>query len=154
MISFVRFSSSTTFSIWQPKERTTDARGHTCLHLKLATLPSKRTHRGSIRFVHADDGLGNITDVDVSVPIYGQTVFSSNADNNAIITNAVAVEIQDLNAYPLRIQNQNSAIAYGDLRRRCKLSAAIAMPVLAHTFQNLALQIEDKHEIAWGISQV
>src|ERR1035438_8612133 len=39
MIFFFRFSLSTAFSIWQPKERTTDARRQTCLHLKLATLP-------------------------------------------------------------------------------------------------------------------
>src|SRR5664279_2304106 len=42
MIFFFRFSSSTGFSIWQPKNARTNARRQTCLALKLATLPSSR----------------------------------------------------------------------------------------------------------------
>src|ERR1019366_4780985 len=38
MIFFDRFSSSTAFSIWQPKNAPQTARRQTCLHLKLATL--------------------------------------------------------------------------------------------------------------------
>lgn len=115
---------------------------------------SKRTHRRSIRFVDGDDGSGNITYVDVSVPIYGQPIGPSNAGKNTITSSAVAVEIQDLNARLLGIENHNSVIAHGDLRRRDELSAAIAVPVLAHTFQNVALQIEDKNQIARGIGKI
>src|ERR1019366_4794496 len=72
---------------------------------------SKRAHQRAIRFVHADDGVGSITDVDVPVFVESQPIFSSAAraetNNNAITSNAVAVEIKELNPRSVRIQNRN-----------------------------------------------
>jgi hypothetical protein len=58
---------------------------------------SKRTQRRPIRLVHADNGAGNITDVDVSIVIYRQPAVSMVGGNDAIETRAFAIRIQDLN---------------------------------------------------------
>jgi hypothetical protein len=46
--------------------------------------------------VHADNGAGNITDVDVSLVIYGQPAVSIVGGNDAIETLPFAIGIQDL----------------------------------------------------------
>src|SRR5208282_6371306 len=100
------------------------------------------------------DGRGNITDVDVSIAIHSQPVVSIYAGSNPITTSAIAIEIQDLNSRSLLVQNHNSVIAHRDLRRRYKFSAAISVPVPAYTFENIALQIQDKDEVAWRVGEI